>query len=246
MAKQFRKDINYYKLLQVDPEADKLVIKSTYYTILNKLHTHPDKGGDEEKTKLINEAYQVLSSSELRRQYDSFLVELAGQKSIPYSIPEGESLRRIHLRDEHDFFRSRQEPFEGIFSINNAFDRWFQDIFTGASQFHYHSQEWNPPVNIFRDEGNLIIRFEVPGVSWQDLHIEVKNDLLTVSGEKRPAFRERNEYLKVEFQYGEFHRTFQLPVGIVPGKMTAALTDGILELMIPVSSESKSRIIPIT
>ena len=64
MAKQFRKDVNYYKLLQVDPDADKLVIKSTYYTILNKLHTHPDKGGDEEKTKLINEAYQVLSSSQ--------------------------------------------------------------------------------------------------------------------------------------------------------------------------------------
>jgi HSP20 family protein len=246
MAKRFSKDINYYKILQVDPEADKLVIKSTYYTILNKLHIHPDKGGDEEKTKLINEAYQVLSSSELRREYDAFLVKLSGQKNHPYPIPESDRLRGIQYPDSDDIPRYRQAPFGGIFSISNAFDRLFQDFFTGESDFHYRRQEWNPAVNIYREEGNLFIKIEVPGVSWQNLHIEVKNDILTVSGDKPPEFLERREYLKVEFQYGGFHRSFQLPGEVNPGKMTATLADGILELMIPAATVTKSRIIPIT
>lgn len=65
-----KKHVDYYELLQVSPKAHTEVIRSAYRTIMSKLDNHPDKGGDEEKAKLINEAYEVLMDSNKRSIYD--------------------------------------------------------------------------------------------------------------------------------------------------------------------------------
>lgn len=62
--------VDYYDLLQVSPKAHPEVIRSAYRTIMSKLESHPDKGGDEERAKLINEAYEVLMNDEKRSLYD--------------------------------------------------------------------------------------------------------------------------------------------------------------------------------
>ncbi len=61
---------NYYRILHVQPDAPLAVIRSSYKTIMQKLRVHPDLGGDTAKALLINEAYETLSDSEKRRQYD--------------------------------------------------------------------------------------------------------------------------------------------------------------------------------
>jgi curved DNA-binding protein len=62
--------IDYYNVLQVSPHAHIEVIKSSYRTLMSKLNMHPDKGGDEERAKLINAAYEILSNEKLRADYD--------------------------------------------------------------------------------------------------------------------------------------------------------------------------------
>src|SRR3989304_1229582 len=62
--------MNYYERLQVDRKASPEVIKSAYRVLLKDIHGHPDLGGDEENTKAINEAYEVLGDPRLRGQYD--------------------------------------------------------------------------------------------------------------------------------------------------------------------------------
>lgn len=62
--------IDYYELLQVSPKAHQEVIRSAYRTMMSKLNNHPDKGGDEEKAKLLNEAYEILCNEEKRKMYD--------------------------------------------------------------------------------------------------------------------------------------------------------------------------------
>src|SRR6056297_1527414 len=61
---------NYYDILGVDKDASQKEIKKAYRKLAHE--HHPDKGGDEEKFKEVNEAYQVLSDSKKRRQYDQF------------------------------------------------------------------------------------------------------------------------------------------------------------------------------
>jgi len=62
---------NYYRLLQVQPDAAPDVIKASYRTLMQKLRFHPDLGGDEVRARLINEAYAVLSDPERRTRYDA-------------------------------------------------------------------------------------------------------------------------------------------------------------------------------
>jgi len=71
---------NYYKILRIPRDADLTTIKSSYRK-QSKIY-HPDQGGDPEKMKIINEAYEVLSNTELRLKYDQWLKEIERQKNI--------------------------------------------------------------------------------------------------------------------------------------------------------------------
>ncbi len=68
---KFRAEMDYYEILQVHPRASQEMIKKVYRTLMGELGAHPDLGGDEERAKLINEAYAVLSDPEVRRAYDA-------------------------------------------------------------------------------------------------------------------------------------------------------------------------------
>ncbi|MDR4499123.1 MAG: J domain-containing protein [Candidatus Scalindua sp.] len=64
---------NYYRILQVQPDAPFEIIRTSYLTILHKLKQHPDLGGDHSNAKILNEAYQTLSDAKKRAEYDKKL-----------------------------------------------------------------------------------------------------------------------------------------------------------------------------
>lgn len=70
MSGEFDAEIDYYEVLQVHPKAETAVIRSAYRAIVKDLHAHPDLGGSHEQAVLINEAYRVLSDTQLREAYD--------------------------------------------------------------------------------------------------------------------------------------------------------------------------------
>ncbi|HLJ58403.1 MAG TPA: J domain-containing protein [bacterium] len=67
---RFRPEIDYYEILQVHPRASQEMVKKAYRTLMGEMGAHPDLGGDEERAKLINEAYAVLGDPDLRGAYD--------------------------------------------------------------------------------------------------------------------------------------------------------------------------------
>ena len=70
MRLQFDSEVDYYEVLQVHPKAHPEIIKRAYRTLAAQLHAHPDLGGSHQQMVLINRAYEVLSSEELRAEYD--------------------------------------------------------------------------------------------------------------------------------------------------------------------------------
>ena len=66
---------NFYRILHVQPDAPKEIIKASYRALMTKLDKHPDRGGDHETAALINEAYRVLSDEAKRRRYDQSLLK---------------------------------------------------------------------------------------------------------------------------------------------------------------------------
>jgi HSP20 family protein len=91
--------------------------------------------------------------------------------------------------------------------------------------------EWVPSVDVFRKDGDLIVRAELPGVKPEDVDITVHEGVLTISGEREAEQEEeRAEYYVREVRHGSFRRSMALPEDVDEQKVRARYQDGILEV----------------
>ena len=106
---------------------------------------------------------------------------------------------------------------------------------------------WAPSVDISETDDRFEVRAELPGVAKDDLHVSVKDNLLTLSGEKRQKnVDDTQNYRRVERRYGSFQRRFTLPPEVTTDDIKADYTDGVLTLSIPKPETVKPTEIPIT
>jgi HSP20 family protein len=103
---------------------------------------------------------------------------------------------------------------------------------------------WAPAIEMLEKNGQLIVRAELPGLTKEDVEIEITEDMLTLKGERREEKEEKGEgFYRTERCYGSFFRTLPLPEGAETDKAKAAFHDGVLEIMMPapVMERPKSR-----
>lgn len=106
---------------------------------------------------------------------------------------------------------------------------------------------WTPSVNVEETKEELLLTAELPGMSIDDIDIEVENNILSLRGEKKEV-REENEdrrYHLWERSYGSFERSFTLPRTVKAEEISAHFKDGILHVQMPKAPEAKSRKISI-
>ena len=108
--------------------------------------------------------------------------------------------------------------------------------------------DWAPSVDISETDDNFELRAELPGIAKDDLHVSVKDNLLTLSGEKRQenVDDDTQNYRRVERQYGSFQRRFTLPSEVAADSIKAEYSDGVLTLSIPKPEAAKPTEVPIT
>lgn len=120
-----------------------------------------------------------------------------------------------------------------------AFHRAYQCYF-GEDAMAGESLSWVPPVDIYETDDHYILNAELPGVTREDIHVEVSGSDLTIRGERRAdALCAEENYYRLEGIRGEFRRTFSLPELIDGAHIRASLKDGVLNLAIPKASKSK-------
>jgi HSP20 family protein len=108
-------------------------------------------------------------------------------------------------------------------------------------------RRWVPAVDVIENESDYTVRADLPGLSEQDIAIELDNDVLTVSGERRSEHEERaGGYLRIERGSGSFHRSLRLPEGIDPESITAGFENGVLEVTVPKPAQRTPRKVAIT
>ena len=106
----------------------------------------------------------------------------------------------------------------------------------------YPLQDWVPPVDVFEQNDQLVIRAEVPGVSKDDLDVRIENGVLTLHGErKRETDVNEDNAFRLERTHGAFTRSFSLPRTVDATKVTAGYRDGILEVRVPKSEAAKPK-----
>ena len=97
-----------------------------------------------------------------------------------------------------------------------------------------------PPVDIYEDEHNIILKIEVPGIDEKDIDVSIQNNTLTVRGERKIEKDEKEEnFHRVERQYGSFTRSFTLPSSVDPGQVSAHCDKGVLKISLAKKAEAK-------
>jgi HSP20 family protein len=136
---------------------------------------------------------------------------------------------------------TRWEPFAELGELRSRFDRMFEELTEGRRG------DWAPPIDVVRDDGNLVLRADVPGIKPDEVKIEVEDDILTVSGEHEERKEQKDtNFLRRERRYGSFRRSMALPPGVEAKKIKAKTHDGVVEVTIPLPQETKKETVTIT
>lgn len=124
----------------------------------------------------------------------------------------------------------------------------FQDeldsLFNGFGFHPYHNVNRNgfPAVNIYRDGDNLILHAEVPGADPEQIDISIKEQVLTLSGNRPQACDTKEcKNLRQERTLGDFKRTFRLPFRVEQDKVEASYSKGILKVVLPRAEADKPK-----
>ena len=129
---------------------------------------------------------------------------------------------------------TRWDPFAELAELRSRVDSMFGEIGEKAER------SWTPAVDVVRDNGNLVLRADIPGMTPEEVKIEVDGDVLTISGEHEESKEEKDkEYVRRERRFGSFRRSMPLPAGVDPSAIKAETRDGVLEVTIPVPEEGK-------
>jgi HSP20 family protein len=141
----------------------------------------------------------------------------------------------------------RWEPFRDMLTAQREFDRLFRGAFgSAAGQEEASTRTWAPPVDIYENGDNLVLKAELPGVNADDVEVRVEDNTLYLKGERKldKEVKEQN-YHRVERTYGTFTRTFSLPNSVDADKVAANYHDGILTLTMPKKEEAKPKTIKV-
>ena len=105
---------------------------------------------------------------------------------------------------------------------------------------------WTPAVDIYEDEEALTLRVELAGVDPKDVDIRFENGTLTLKGDRKLEREEkRDNYHRIERQYGSFTRSFSLPATVDPEKIKAESKNGVLVVTLPKKPEAKPKAIQV-
>lgn len=139
----------------------------------------------------------------------------------------------------------RWEPSEGLSSLRHEMDRLMEDFWKRPWREGL-TGDIEPAVEVSDTKKTVVVKVQVPGVPKDRIQVNVTDDVLTVKGDmQEEEEKEEKNYHRREIRYGSFTRTVQLPTSVIADKATAKLKDGVLEVKIPKSKESKVKEIPV-
>src|SRR6476619_4449413 len=137
----------------------------------------------------------------------------------------------------------RFEPARELTSLQSEMNQLFSTFF-GDTTGHGngHSRRWVPAMDLVETQDHFLVRADLPGLTEDDISIELEDNVLTISGERKLEEKaEKEGYFRVERSFGKFARTLTLPDGIDAEAIDAQFASGVLEVRIPKPEQRKPR-----
>lgn len=140
-----------------------------------------------------------------------------------------------------------EDPFSLFHrEMNRLFDDFFTDFSVAPSSWSALNEQkgvFSPKVNVSETDKDIRISADLPGMDKEDISVELEDNAVVISGERKEEHEEKNEkWHRIEHSYGSFRRMIQLPAGVDASKATADFKKGVLNVSLPkVKPESAKR-----
>ncbi len=138
----------------------------------------------------------------------------------------------------------RWDPFRNMTTLQDRINRVFDETVNKSKDYNddVSKCDWRPVVDIYDSEKAIVINAELPGVTKENITLGVKENILTLKGERKSEAEAKKEnYYRMERCYGAFERAFTLPSAIDPQKIKANFKDGVLKIEIPKPEEKRPK-----
>jgi HSP20 family protein len=100
---------------------------------------------------------------------------------------------------------------------------------------------WAPRTDVYEKDHTIVVKAELPGLKKEDVQVEVEGGDLIIRGQSKAESEVKQEdYYRTERTFGSFYRRMQLPAGVTPEQIEASLTDGVLEVRVPLPAEAQT------
>ncbi len=142
----------------------------------------------------------------------------------------------------------RWEPLRELTTLQNEMNRLFGTVFDTPAQSNGGTmRRWMPAMDLVETQEHFVLTADLPGLSEEDVNIEVEDRVLTVSGERKATHEvSKDGFHRVERAFGTFSRSLTLPEGIDAEAVSASFDRGVLEVRIPKPEQRKPRKISIS
>jgi HSP20 family protein len=142
----------------------------------------------------------------------------------------------------------RWEPFRELNTLQNEMNRLFNTVFDAPAGPANGGtlRRWMPAMDLLETDDHFVLRADLPGMGEEDVKIELEDNTLTVSGERKAEHESKGEgFYRVERASGSFSRSLNLPQGVDAEAVSASFDRGVLEVRIPKPEQRKPRRIEI-
>ena len=136
------------------------------------------------------------------------------------------------------------DPFRDLSAIQERMNQIFEDALARSRgrEEGLRTGMWTPAVDIYENNDSVVVKAELPGVERDQISVEVKDGILTLRGERKFEKEVKEEsYHRIDGSYGNFQRSFSLPVSVEPDKVTARFKDGVLEVILPKKEQARPK-----
>src|SRR5262250_2348661 len=134
--------------------------------------------------------------------------------------------------------------FDPFRQFEERFRRFFEGLepFRNTGEENWSLATWAPACDIYENDNEIVVKAELPEVKREDVRVSIENNVLTIHGERKFSEETKKEnYHRVERNYGEFTRSFTLPGFVDTNKINAEFKDGILRVTLGKREEAKPK-----
>jgi HSP20 family protein len=214
----------------------------------------PEEGVQPVLGRGVVDALLVDGGAVAEREAEGVVVDQAeGYAFFPgsaWAVGPAECMREndMTVMTSWDLFDDMRTAQDELLRMNRAYGQRLTPVgqFVQQSDTGSGAQAWAPPVDISERKDAYLVAVELPGVAIEDLEITFQDGLLTIQGERHPAYDSAAEKVyRAEGRYGAFRRSITLPSHVMADAIEAIAHDGVLQILVPKATEVRARHIPV-